>query len=125
VTEKLQALSPEKKERPPLRDLGSNLAFSDATFLINLSNKSHLPSVAIPHNDDFVVAFTKSDEPLPRTDWCFFAEAIVVVVAAIRNVDFSHQGIRLLVLTYIAEYCIRMTPVSVVGTLLVTRLASS
>ena len=72
---------------------------SDTTFLINLSNQPHLPSVGIAHNNYLVIAFTKLDEALPRADWCLFAEAIVLVVAAIENVsDFSHHN-RLLVLT--------------------------
>lgn len=71
---------------------------SDTTFLINLSNQPHLPCVGIAHNNDLVIAFTKLDEALPRADWCLFAEAIVLVVAAIRNVDFSHHN-RLLILT--------------------------
>src|SRR5690349_17125675 len=81
-----------------LRDLRSNLALGDTTFLINLSNQPHLPCVGIAHNNYLVIAFTKLDEALPRADWCLFAEAIVLVVAAIRNVDFSHHN-RLLVLT--------------------------
>src|SRR5262245_26400433 len=74
-----------------LRPFRCNLDLSEAAFLINLSNEPHLPCVGVPHNDDFVIAFTQLNEPLPRTDWCFFGEAIVFVVAAVRNVDFSHQ----------------------------------
>jgi len=81
-----------------LRDLRGNPGLSDATFLINLSNESHLPCAAVPHNNDFVIAFTKLDETLPRTDCCFIGEAIAFVIAAVRNVDFSHQN-SLLVLT--------------------------
>src|SRR3989337_3681897 len=80
-----------REVRSQLRGLWSNLALSDATLLINLSNESHLPCIGVPHNDDFVVAFTKLDEPLPRTDRCLVGEAIACVVAAVRNVDFSHQ----------------------------------
>jgi hypothetical protein len=66
------------------RDLRSNLGLSDAAFLITLSNESHLPCAAVAHNNDFVIAFTKLDKTLPRTDWCFFGEAIALVVAAAR-----------------------------------------
>jgi hypothetical protein len=76
---------------PQLRNLRSNLASSDATLLIDLGNESHLPCVDVPHNDDFVIAFTKLDESLPRTDWCFFCEAIIAIVAGVRDVNFSHQ----------------------------------
>jgi hypothetical protein len=79
-----------QKAAQQLRHLRGNLGLSDATFLINLSNESHLPCAAVPHNNDFVIALTKLDETLPRTDWCFIGEAIALVVAAVRNVDFSH-----------------------------------
>ena len=84
-----------REGRSQLRGLRSNLALSDSIFLIDLSDQSHLPRIGVSHNDDFVVAFTELDKPLPRTDWCFCAEAIVFVVAAVRNVDFSHH-VRLL-----------------------------
>ena len=45
-----------RERRSQLRGLRSNLALSDATFLIKLSNEFHLPCVGVPHNDNFVVA---------------------------------------------------------------------
>ena len=74
-----------------LRGFRSGLPLSDTASLINLSNESHPPCVGVSHNDDFVVAFTKLDEPLPGTDRCFRAAAVIFVVAAVRNIDFSHQ----------------------------------
>ena len=55
------------------------------------ANVSVCPSVR-----EWVVRVSiKLEEPLPRMDRCFFAEAIVFVVAVVRNVDFSHH-VRLL-----------------------------
>jgi hypothetical protein len=54
----------------------------------------NLPCAAVPHNNDFVIAFTKLDKTLPRTD--FFGEAIALVVAAVRNVDFQVASLFLL-----------------------------
>jgi hypothetical protein len=59
-------------------------------FLINFSDESH-PHCVGAHNDDFVVAFTKLYEPLPRADRSFAREAIVLVVTAIRNVNFPQE----------------------------------
>jgi hypothetical protein len=61
---------------------------------LSISAMSLLPCAAVAHNNDFVIAFTKLDKTLPRTD--FFGEAIALVVAAVRNVDFQVASLFLL-----------------------------
>jgi len=45
-------------DTPQLRDFRGKLALSNASLLTNLGNQSHLSCISVPHNDDFVVAFT-------------------------------------------------------------------
>jgi hypothetical protein len=98
----LEASAPLPVTVLQLRDLRSNLGLSDATFLINLSNESHLPCAAVP-----IIMISS----LPSQSWIKRCQERIGVFSVrpsplsspLSETRFFSSG-RLLVLTpYIAE----------------------